>query len=158
MPRSQVLAITALGAISWIIGTLYFGGVSDRFGRVRTFVWGYIGMIAWAIPTWMLIDTANFWLFGISVIVLGLLIGATYGPQAALYAEMFPAKIRLSGVSIGYAIGSVLGGAFAPMIAQMLLNKTGNSLSIGIYIAVMSLISLLAVMRVDPRIQGSTLH
>nr|WP_155994136.1 MFS transporter [Corynebacterium vitaeruminis] len=158
MPRSQVLAITALGAISWIIGTLYFGGFSDRFGRVRTFVWGYIGMIAWAIPTWMLIDTANFWLFSISVIVLGLLMGATYGPQAALYAEMFPAKIRLSGVSIGYAIGSVLGGAFAPMIAQMLLNKTGNSLSIGIYIAVMSLISLLAVMRVDPRIQGSTLH
>src|SRR5699024_10639594 len=103
---------------------------------------GYLAMIIWALPTWMLIDTANPLFFGIAVVVLGVLLGVTYGPQPALYAEMFPAQVRLSGVSIGYAIGSIIGGAFAPMIAEMLLDSTGSSLSIGVYIAVISAISL----------------
>lgn len=71
---------------------------------------------------------------------------------------MFPARIRLSGVSISYAIGSIFGGAFAPMIAQMLLNKTGSSLAIGGYIALISLISLVAVLMVPKGIEGKSLH
>ena len=93
-----------------------------------------------------------------AMVVLGILLGSTYGPQSALYAEMFPAEVRLSGVSIGYAIGSLIGGAFAPMIATMLLEGTGTSLSIGIYIAVVSLISLIAVFMVPKGIQGKSLH
>ena len=50
-------------------------------------------------------------------------LGLSYGPQAALYAEMFPANVRYSGVSIGYALGAILGGAFAPMIAEALMGR-----------------------------------
>ena len=49
---------------------------------------------------------------GLIILTVGL--GLTYGPQAALYTELFPASIRFSGVSISYAIGAILGGAFAP--------------------------------------------
>lgn len=159
MGRPVVLLLTCLTAIAWIVSTLFFGAASDRWGRRRTFALGYLAMIIWALPTWMLIDTANPLFFGIAVVVLGVLLGVTYGPQPALYAEMFPAQVRLSGVSIGYAIGSIIGGAFAPMIAEMLLDSTGSSLSIGVYIAVISAISLVAVLMV-PRtgIQGRNLH
>ncbi|WP_027004370.1 MFS transporter [Corynebacterium halotolerans] len=158
MGRPVVLGLTSVTAIAWIVATLYFGAVSDRLGRRRTFAFGYLAMILWAIPTWLLIDTANPLLFGIAVVVLGALLGVTYGPQPALYAEMFPASVRLSGVSIGYAIGSIIGGAFAPMIAELLLDNTGNSLSIGVYIAVISAISLAAVLLVPKGIQGKNLH
>lgn len=159
MGRPTVLLLTSLTAIAWIIATLYFGAASDRWGRRRTFTIGYLAMIIWAIPTWLLIDTANPLFFGIAVVVLGVLLGITYGPQPALYAEMFPASVRLSGVSIGYAIGSIIGGAFAPMIAEMLLDSTGTSLSIGIYIAIISAISLVAVLAVPKvGIQGKNLH
>ena len=159
MGRPTVLLLTSLTAVAWIIATLYFGAASDRWGRRRTFAIGYLAMIIWAIPTWLLIDTANPLLFGIAVVVLGILLGITYGPQPALYAEMFPASVRLSGVSIGYAIGSIIGGAFAPMIAEMLLDSTGTSMSIGIYIAVISAISLAAVLAVPKTgIQGKNLH
>lgn len=158
MPRPEVLLLTSVTAVAWIVATLYFGSASDRWGRRRTFTFGYLAMIIWAIPTWLLIDTANPLFFGIAVTILGILLGMTYGPQSALYAEMFPAKIRLSGVSIGYAIGSVIGGAFAPMIAEMLLDSTGSSLSIGIYIAIISAISLIAVLLIPRGIQGRDLH
>ena len=79
-------------------------------------------------------------------------LGLSYGPQAALFAELFPAKIRYSGVAVSYALGAVLGGAFAPMIAQWIIGTTGQSWRIGIYIAVLSLISLIAVSTVkDPQ-------
>ncbi len=159
MGRPTVLLLTCLTAVAWIVATLYFGAASDRWGRRRTFAIGYLAMIIWAIPTWLLIDTANPLFFGIAVVVLGVLLGITYGPQPALYAEMFPASVRLSGVSIGYAIGSIIGGAFAPMIAEMLLDSTGTSLSIGVYIAVISAISLVAVLMVPKNgIQGKNLH
>lgn len=158
MGRPVVLALTSLTAVAWIVATIYFGRLSDRVGRRRVFAFGYLGMILWAVPTWLLIDTANPLFFGIAVVILGTLLGVTYGPQPALYAEMFPAHVRLSGVSIGYAIGSIIGGAFAPMIAELLLSTTGNSLSIGVYIAVISAISLAAVLMVSKNIQGKSLH
>lgn len=156
--RTTVLGITSLGAIAWIISTLVFGALSDTIGRKQTFAVGYVGSILWAIPTWLLIDSGDAFLFALAVVILGVLLGATYGPQSALYAEMFPAQVRLSGVSIGYAIGSVIGGAFAPMIAALLLDATGTSLSIGIYIAIISVISLIAVLNVPKGIQGKSLH
>jgi MFS family permease len=84
-------------------------------------------------------------------------LGLSYGPQAALYAEMFPAKVRYSGVSIGYALGAILGGAFAPMIAQWIIASTGQSWRIGVYIAVLSLISLIVVSTVKD-LQGVDLN
>ncbi|MFV8395341.1 MFS transporter [Corynebacterium hindlerae] len=158
LPKSQVLLVSLLGSVTWLIGTIWSGLWGDQFGKVRTFAWAYVAMIVYAIPMWLLIDTRNIYLFGVAALILGLLLGATYGPQSALYAEMFPARIRLSGVSISYAIGSIFGGAFAPMIAQMLLNKTGSSLSIGGYIAFISLLSLIAVLMVPKGIEGKSLH
>lgn len=158
LPKKQVLMVSVLSAIFWLVGTLWSGLLGDKIGKVRTFAWAYVAMIIYAIPMWLLIDTKSIVLFCVAGMILGVLLGATYGPQSALYAEMFPAKIRLSGVSISYAIGSIFGGAFAPMIAQMLLNKTGTSLAIGAYIAVTSAISLIAVLMVPKGIEGKSLQ
>jgi len=58
-----------------------------------------------------------------------------YGPQAALFAELFPVKLRYSGASLGYQLGSVVGGGFAPIIATALYEHFKTSLSIGLYMA-----------------------
>lgn len=84
-------------------------------------------------------------------------LGLTYGPQAALYAEMFPAEVRYSGISIGYSLGSILGGAFAAMIAQWIISATGQSWIVGVYVIGMALVSFIAVSLVrEPR--GASLH
>lgn len=136
-----------------------FGGwVSDRIGRVLTFQIGYGIIIVWAIPMWFLIDTGVVWIFALAIVILTMGLGPSYGPQSALYAEMFPVSIRFSGVSIGYAFGSIIGGAFAPMIAQAILDGTGQSWMIGLYISALAIISFLAVSVVPKKLQGINLQ
>ena len=55
--------------------------------------------------------------------------------------------MRFSGVSVAYALGSILGGAFAPMISQMLFNRTGMIWTVGIYLMVICVISVFALLR-----------
>lgn len=61
-------------------------------------------------------------------------LGLGSGPQAAWYSEILPASVRFSGVSISYAMGAVIGGAFAPTIAQALINATGSSAYVSLYL------------------------
>ncbi|MCQ1948829.1 MHS family MFS transporter [Arthrobacter sp. zg-Y859] len=157
MDRPSVLLATTLGSFGWLIFTLYGGILSDRIGRVRTFQIGYAWVFLWSVPMFLLIDTTNIVLFAVAIFVLTIGLGLSYGPQSAMYAEMFPARVRYSGVSIGYALGAILGGAFAPTIAQALLNETGWSPSIGLYIMVLCVVSFVAVSMVKET-KGNDLH
>jgi MFS family permease len=151
LPISQLLIACTLAAFSWLIFTLIGGLLGDKIGRIKTFQIGYLLLALWAVPMWLLIDSKDITLFFIGAIGLSIPLGITYGPQAALYAEMFPANVRYSGVSIGYALGSILGGAFAATIAQWIMSSTGQSLYIGVYMLILSLISFVAVSKlVDP--------
>ena len=151
LPASELLVACTLAAFGWLFFTLVGGRLGDRIGRVRTFQIGYVALAAWAIPMWFLIDSKSIELFFVAAFVLTIPLGISYGPQAALYAEMFPARVRYSGVSVGYALGSILGGAFAATIAQWIVASYGQSWLIGVYLVILSAISFVAVSLVrDP--------
>lgn len=69
-----------------------------------------------------------------------------YGPQAALFAELFPRHVRYSGASLDYQVGTLAGGGFAPIIATALFAHYGSALSISLYLAMTCAISLVCVM------------
>lgn len=151
LPSGDLLAVCTLAAVGWLVFTLVGGRMGDRVGRVRTFQIGYIALALWAVPMWFLIDSRSIALFFVAAFVLAVPLGLTYGPQAALYTEMFPAKVRYSGVSVGYALGSILGGAFAATIAQWIVAAYGQAWPIGVYMVILSAISFAAVSMVkDP--------
>jgi MFS family permease len=82
------------------------------------------------------------------VIFLGIvgllaLFAVTYGPMAALLAEMFPPRIRYSSMSIPYHIGTGYFGGFLPLIAGYIVAKTGNPYSGLWYTWVVVLLALL---------------
>ena len=98
----------------------------------------------WSFALFPLIDTGNFWL-----IVLGIggglvFLGLMYGPQAAFFTELFSTEVRYSGASLGYQIGAILGGAFAPTIATLLWREY-DIIWVSVYIAIASGLSLLCV-------------
>lgn len=151
MPTGELLAASTFAALGWLFFTIVGGKLGDRIGRVRTFQIGYVLLALWAIPMWFLIDSKDITLFFAALLVLTAPLGLTYGPQAALYAEMFPATVRFSGVSIGYALGSILGGAFAATIAQWIISSFQQSWLVGVYMVILSVISYVAVSMVkDP--------
>jgi MFS family permease len=141
-----VLWAVAASAATWLASTWAAGAVSDRIGRRRTYVLGWIAQLAGIVVLFPLVDTGNIVLLAVGLIILSVGLGFTYGPQAALYAELFPASIRFSGVSISYALGAILGGAFAPTIATALVAATGTSWSVAGYLAGMTVLGLLATL------------
>ena len=68
-----------------------------------------------------------------------------YGPQAALIAESFGTNIRYSGAGLGYQLASVFAGGPAPRIAAAILQITGSSRWISIYIIGCAVVSLVAL-------------
>jgi len=98
-----------------------------------------------------LVNTGSIGLLFLGLAILTIGLGFTYGPQAALYSELFPASIRFSGVSISYAIGAIIGGAFAPTIASALVQATGTTMSVTWYLAGMTLVGLVATLLLRDR-------
>lgn len=151
LPQTQVMIFVVLAAAVWFITTWVAANLSDRIGRVKTYTLGYVFSVLWIFPMFFLLRDANIVAVAIALIVTGIPQGFTYGPQSALYAEMFPASIRLSGVSLAYAIGAILGGAFSPTIAEYLTQTFGSVVSVGFYLTTWALISLITVNTIKDR-------
>lgn len=143
------IAVLAAAAV-WLTSTFVSGFLADTLGRRRTYVLGWILLLIAVIPLFELVKQGPLGVFlGGALLAIGL--GLTYGPQAAWYAETFPASVRFSGVSISYAIGAIVGGAFAPSIAQSLLQSFGTTWAIIPYLAGMTLIGLIATLLLPER-------
>jgi Flp pilus assembly protein protease CpaA len=52
---------------------------------------------------------------------MGIIHPLMYGTLAAFTAELFPANIRYSATALGYQLGGLFGGGFAPLIFASLL-------------------------------------
>jgi len=60
------------------------------------------------------------------LLVMGMLSALTYGSVAALLSEMFPPRIRYSSMSIPYHIGAGYLGGFLPLIAGIIVARSGD--------------------------------
>lgn len=146
MERTPVLLAVTGSAVVWLVMTWIAGGVSDKIGRRNTYIIGWIVQLITVFMLFPLVNTGNVWLLflGLSLFTIGN--GFTYGQQSAYFTELFPASIRYTGVSITYALGAILGGAFAPTIAAWLVQTTGNSVSVAFYIAGVTVIAFAATL------------
>lgn len=146
LDRGPVLWAVAGSAVTWLLATAFAGWLSDRLGRRTTYIIGWILQLVGVFALFPLVNTGSVGMLFLGLAILTIGLGFTYGPQAALYSELFPASIRFSGVSISYAIGAILGGAFAPTIATALVQATGTTLSVTWYLAGMTVLGLLATL------------
>jgi hypothetical protein len=72
--------------------------------------------------------------------------GAYIGTQPAVFAELFPASLRYSGASLSNTLGTIVGGAPAPVIAAALYDASGSSTAVGVYITLMAMVSWASVL------------
>jgi metabolite-proton symporter len=142
---NSILDDTLIAAALGLISIPVFGRLSDRFGRRRVYGIGIVLTAVFAFPYFGLLNTGNAFLVGLAIILSLMLHDVQYGPQAALIAESFDADIRYTGAGMGYQLASVVAGGPAPLIAAALLQATGDSTSISIYIIICCAISMLAL-------------
>jgi MFS family permease len=121
------------------------GGLTDRIGRRPVYLTGALLMVLWAFISYPLMNTGNYVLVVVAL-TLGLAVHALiYAPQAAMMSEMFPTRIRYSGVSLGYQVTSIFAGSVAPFIATYLLREYHSWIPIAGYLAVAAGVSLVAI-------------
>jgi len=145
LPRAMMLSAVLISSVVTIPALIFFGALSDRYGRRHIFMLGAALEAIWVFVLFPLIDTRSFVCITIGVVIGQLLNAMMYGPQAALFAELFTTRVRYSGASLGYQLGSVFGGALAPIIATTILARYHGSVGISAYVAVACGVSLVSV-------------
>jgi MFS family permease len=122
------------------------GRLADRYGRRPVYFVGAVLGASWGFFAFPMMNSGNYVVITASV-TLGLIIHAImYAPQPAIMAEMFPTRMRYSGVSLGYQVTSIVAGSLAPIIAVKLLEIYDSSVPIAVYLAGACAITLVAVL------------
>lgn len=145
LPRNTMLWAVLIGSVVQIPVLFASAAWSDRHGRKGIYMLGAILGGIWAFFLFPLIDTGEFLWIAVSIAAGQAFLSMMYGPQAAFLAELFSTRVRYSGVSLGYQLGAILGGALAPMIATALLAEFGNTFYISVYMAVAGALTLISV-------------
>ena len=144
MTRNTVLVAVLIASALQIVAQFWASAYSDRHGRRGVFMLGaaLTGVAAFAL--FPLVSTGNFWLSVLGISMGLCFLGMMYGPQAAFFTELFSTEVRYSGASLGYQLGAIIGGAFAPTIATILWAEY-SIVWVSAYMALASLISIISV-------------
>lgn len=141
--QSRSLALNALliGAAVQFFAIPLFAALSDRFGRRPIYAFGGFMLAAWSFVLFPMLGSGDNGLIVLAIVVGLVLHGAMYGPQAAFITELFPTRIRYSGVSVAYQLTSIVAGSLAPIIALSLYKAYQSWVPVAIYVGIACLIS-----------------
>ena len=121
------------------------GRLSDTIGRRPVYMIGAVTAGSWGFFAFPMMNSGHNAVI-LGAIVIGLVFHAfMYAGQPAIMAEMFPTRMRYSGVSLGYQVTSIVAGSLAPIIATSLLSRYDSAWPIAIYLAAACLVTVVAV-------------
>ncbi|MFD6816289.1 MFS transporter [Microbacterium sp. NPDC060132] len=143
---SQLLLALLIAHVVHFAVIPQLGRLADRWGRKPVYLTGAILSATWAFFAFPLFDTLNPVLIVLAV-TIGLCFHAfMYAPQPAVMAELFPTRMRYSGVSLGSQVTAILAGSLAPILAIQWLRDFGSWLPIAIYIVIACVVTAIAVL------------
>jgi metabolite-proton symporter len=151
--RTSTLTAVMIATVVTTILIPVMGNLSDKVGRKKLYVTGTVAMALFAFPYfWMLQQGSVALLIIATVIGLGIIWAPITAVLGTMFSEIFDAKIRYTGISLGYQIGAAVAGGTAPLVATALLVRFDNSyIPVAIYIIFTALISLVAIWAVKDR-------
>lgn len=125
---SKEVALTALtiGCATMIITIPVVGYLSDFIGRKIIYSTGLVLMFVLSIPYFSMAGESPAWLYIMQAVMLGIVWASIFSTQGTIFSELFPAKVRYTGLSFGYQIAAAIVG-FGPMIWTPMAEKYGPS-------------------------------
>lgn len=148
IPRTTILAGITLAAFVLIFTIPYSSRLADRMGRKRTYIVFSLICGFGTIPALWLMQYSGSVLLACAAIValLGVLYAPVYGPQAAIFCDLFDTRVRYTGVSLVYQIGAIFSVSLTPLVGTALLHINGNQpWLLAVYVAGAGVVSALCV-------------
>lgn len=146
LPGSVALNGLLIASVVGFVVIPLAGGLSDRLGRRPVFALGAAVAVLTAFPVFALVDSKIPGLVWVAL-VIGWALGACtmFGPEAAFFAELFPAKVRYSGMSIVYQFGVLLSGAIAPALCVWLVSEFKSTVPVALYVIAAGVLALVSL-------------
>ena len=143
--RTEALLGVMAAAVVMIVTIPFFGRLSDRIGRTRVYMWGSLITAFASFPAfWLMTHSGgNVLLVWIAIVVpFGILYASVYGPEAALFCDLFDARVRYTGISFVYQFSGIFASGITPIIATALLGTgKGEPWHICLYVAFAGIVS-----------------
>ena len=143
---TRILALLFLAHILHVVVIPVVGSLADRVGRRPVYLAGAALTLVWPFVAFPMFDTGTTPMI-LGAIMLGLAVhGLMYAAQPAIMTEMFPTRMRYSGVSLGYQVTALVAGSWAPLIGTALLRQWDSWVPIAWYVLASGLVSLVAAL------------
>lgn len=144
----QALVATVLANIGFALAILPAGILSDKIGRKKVMIIAVLAVIILSFPLLHLLQDTGSSLMtkGIAVLIAGAAIGMIAGPGPAMLAEMFPTRVRYTGLGLSYSLSNAIFSGCAGLIITGLIKETGNLDIPAYYVVGTCIVSLLALM------------
>jgi MHS family shikimate/dehydroshikimate transporter-like MFS transporter len=159
MPRSVIFNAILLSAVVALVAIPLFGWLSDKVGRKKMFYASCLFSMTFAFPMFWMLDTKDpltITLAIIAVITFGQMIG--FGVGAPWYSELFSARLRYSGASLGFQMGAAISGGLTAFAAATFMAWTGGATwPVSVYLIVLAVITFIATMAA-PETAGKALR
>lgn len=153
LERSFALWTVCAAAIVMVFFIPLFGRVSDIIGRPRTYAIGSLLLALSVFPAFALMATGNPVLIVLGIVLpFGIIYPMCYGPEAALFADLFDPSVRYTGVSFVYQFSGIFASGITPMIATALMTANdGDTFWLCAYVVFAALVSMVSAIMIGRR-------
>ncbi|MFD1881324.1 MFS transporter [Paracoccus pacificus] len=153
MERSFALWTVAAAAIVMVFCIPFFGRLSDHIGRPKTYAIGSLLLVLSVFPAFALMSTGDPVLVVLGIVLpFGIVYPMCYGPEAALFADLFDPTVRYTGVSFVYQFSGIFASGITPMIATALMAANGNDpFWLCVYVVFAGLVSMVSAILIGRR-------
>jgi metabolite-proton symporter len=152
--RTTALVLVCLSAIVMVAAIPMFGKLSDYWGRPKTYAIGSLLLALVTFPAFMLMDSGNLLWVALALIVpFGIIYPMCYGPEAALFSDLFDVKVRYTGISFVYQFSGIFASGITPIIATYLIDfGDGTPWLLAGYVVFAALVSMVSALLIRPRL------
>ncbi|MFJ3485297.1 MFS transporter [Pseudomonas sp. NPDC090202] len=152
--KSRVYWVIAVISLCMAAMMPFWGGLSDRIGRKKALIIGFLGYVVLVVPMMMVMGSGSFWIAALAMFVATLPMPVVQSVGYPTYAEQFPTRVRYTAMAISINVGAILGGGLTPYIVTSLIGSTGNLLIPGYFMGGAAILALIAVVTLRETSKG----